>query len=125
VCSKPIALALKGFNGGAARSIRDSASEMFCNVIQWTEHAVADIYVNATPIDIEFEPPPNKDALVYDLNYGESKFLESAKKAGFKTKNGKEMLVWNSILSFRKFIGKEPSAISRAHVLDKYCGVVK
>lgn len=117
-------IAIKGITGGTALSIIRLVKSMGIKVVRWTTNEKADIYLNATPCDIEFDMPveANRDVLIYDLHYGESKFLESAKKAGFKTKDGKEMLVWNSILSFQKFVGRAPSEESRDHVFKKYGG---
>lgn len=122
-------IAIKGINGGTAKEIVRYGWSLGCKCFPWLSNTRAEVYVNATPgeIELDIDPlfhhsEPEKDILIYDLRYVGSKLIESAKKDGFKTKDGKEMLIWNSILSFRKFIGKEPSRESRDYVFKKYGG---
>lgn len=126
---KNMVLAIKGFDGGVARSIRYYADSIGFRCVPWLSTTRAEIFINATPgeIELDIDPlfhhsEPEKDVLIYDLRYTKSELLESAKKSGFITKDGKEMLVWNSILSFRKFVGKEPSKESCDYVFKKYGG---
>ncbi len=78
----------------------------------------ADILVNATSVGmspndgISAVPAKllNKDLIVYDVVYNPEKtqFLKDAEKAGATIISGVDMLVWQGILAFEKWMGIKP-----------------
>jgi len=75
-----------------------------------------DLLVNATPVGLEETDPClvkeemlHKNLFVYDLIYNplETKLLAQAKKAGAKVSNGLGMLLYQGMLSFKLWTGKD------------------
>jgi len=97
--------------------------------IEQLEIREKDLLVNATPIGLKETDPVliRKDFLhnglfVYDLIYNpaETKLLALAKKSGAKTSNGLGMLLYQGMLSFRIWTGKDaPEEIMRKALLAK------
>lgn len=82
-------------------------------------HAVSDtvLCVQATSLGLkETDPLPINPALlpkncfVYDLVYGpeETAFVRSAKSQGYRTSDGKEMLLWQAAGTFRIWFRRDP-----------------
>lgn len=82
-----------------------------------------DILINATPVGLKAEDPAlvrqellHKNLFVYDLIYNPEKtaLLLSAERAGARTSNGLEMLLYQGMLSFSIWTGKDaPKEIMR------------
>ena len=87
-----------------------------------------DLLINATPVGLKESDPClikeemlHKDLFVYDLIYnpGETKLLALAKKIGAKTSNGLGMLLYQGMLSFEKWTGKNaPEAVMRNALME-------
>jgi shikimate dehydrogenase len=77
----------------------------------------ADVLVNTTSIgmvpDVDRTPVPAEllkaDVVVFDIVYNplETRLLREARMAGARTIDGLDMLVWQGVLAFHKFTGRE------------------
>lgn len=87
-----------------------------------------DLLINATPVGLNESDSPlvrqemlHKNLFVYDLIYNpaETRLLALAKKVGAKTSNGLGMLLYQGVLSFKYFTGKDaPVEVMRKALLD-------
>ncbi len=96
--------------------------------IEQLEIREKDLLVNATPIGLKDTDPViiqkdllHDDLFVYDLIYNpaETKLLSLAKNSGAKISNGLGMLLYQGMLSFQIWTGKDaPEEIMRKALLD-------
>lgn len=73
------------------------------------------ILINATPLGLKKEDPLpfntaplGPDQIVCDLIYKETKLLEEASKKGCVTLSGLGMLLWQGVLAFELWTGRQP-----------------
>jgi shikimate dehydrogenase len=82
------------------------------------------IIINATPLGLKAEDPLPIDAsrlrpgqVVYDLIYKKTRLLKQAAKKGCVAINGLGMLLWQGVLAFRLWTGREPDVEVMRHAL--------
>ncbi len=87
-----------------------------------------DLLVNASPVGVRPQDPclvqaqaMHKDLFVYDLIYNpaETKLLGQAKQAGCRCSNGLGMLLYQGVLAFGHFTGKQPPVEIMSAALEK------
>jgi len=90
----------------------------------------ADLLINATPIGMKDDDPDlvsdkllHKGLVVYDLIYNpaETNLLKAARKKGAALSNGLGMLLYQGMLSFEIWTGKQaPKEVMLKALLDKH-----
>ncbi|GAB4031578.1 MAG: hypothetical protein Fur0012_08970 [Elusimicrobiota bacterium] len=85
----------------------------------------AELYINARiSTDRNFNFPAGAEkSFFYDLNYGvNTLFLKKAAQLGARTKDGKEMLFFQAIESFRFFTGQKLSKEEMSEIKKQFIG---
>ncbi len=119
--AKAMVAMLKGMSAGTIiRSVDD---------INRLDISEKDILINTTPIGMKEQDPClvtkemlHPDLFVYDLIYNpaKTKLLSLAESQGCRTSNGLDMLLYQGMLSFTKWTGKEaPYEVMRQALLDE------
>ena len=121
--NKPRLIAIYDADKTKAEALLNHLKENFKDVEFKPANSIAELniqdchlLVNATPVGMKDTDPClvderrlHKDILVYDLIYNplETKLLAQAKKAGAKVSNGLGMLLYQGMLSFKLWTGKD------------------